>query len=88
MTIQSEITGLNELIMSFHAGQPIMAWIYLDIDVIKEKMIQAQQQDQSQQGWGCILCGHKTDSSMVMTSSTTVACESCYEDINRLFPTL
>lgn len=88
MPIQSQIPGLNELIMSFHAGQPIMAWIYLDIDSIKEKMKQATQQGGSQQGWGCMLCGHQPDSSMVMTSPTTVACESCYDDIHRLFPTL
>jgi len=87
MPIQSKIPGLNELIMSFHAGQPIMAWIFLDIDSIKEKMKQANQQGGTLQGWGCMLCGHESDCSMVMTSPTTVACESCYDDMNRLFPT-
>lgn len=83
MPIQSEIPDLNELIMSFHVGQPIMAWIYLDMDSIKERMKQARQNGEPQQAWGCLLCGHQSDSSMVMTSPTTVACVSCYDYMHK-----
>ena len=76
--------SLNDVIFSFHAGQPYFIYTYID----RDKLAELSKTDPNvRTEWGCEICGHQpVNRSMIMTSPTTARCESCHDSITRLFP--
>ncbi len=76
--------SFNELIMSFHAGQPYLAFFRPDYDKIAELR---KTQPDYQFDWRCAVCHHIPElASMRMLSPTACICDSCYTSISTQFP--
>ena len=67
--------SLNEILLSFHAGTPLMAWIQPNTEGEANQHI----------NWHCGVCGKKPGNSAALMSVASIMCQSCHGILNNLF---